>query len=44
MSEPIEKEKYIPTPEELKGESWEYCYTNPIVLPPRQDNEPPNSQ
>ena len=26
--------KYIPTPAELIGESWEYCYGNPSVIGP----------
>ena len=32
-----EKEKYIPTPEEIKGDSWGYCYgtdgAQPIMTP-----------
>jgi hypothetical protein len=26
--------KYIPTPEELAGDSWMYCYGQPVVIPP----------
>ena len=33
------EEQYIPTPEELKGNSWNYCYGNEasVVLPPPQE-------
>ena len=27
-------EAYVPTPEELAGNTWEYCYGQPVVLPP----------
>ena len=28
-----EKEQYIPTKEELAGESWNYCYSQSFVMP-----------
>jgi hypothetical protein len=34
MSETDEQEPYVPTPEELVGESHGYCYGQPVVLPP----------
>jgi hypothetical protein len=38
-----EKEPYTPTAEELKGESYEYCYGQPFVIPrpPPPEEEPP---
>lgn len=29
--------KYEPSPEELKGESWAYCYGQQVVIPPPQE-------
>jgi hypothetical protein len=34
-----EKEPYVPTPEELKGESWAYCYGCPPVIAPPPTEE-----
>ena len=33
------KPKYIPTAEELKGESWEYCYSQQTVIGPPLDDD-----
>jgi hypothetical protein len=40
MSE--EKEPYIPTKEELAGESWNYCYSQSFVMPPLISEEKKN--
>ena len=35
------KEPYVPTPEELVGESFAYCYSdNSVILPPEVKDAP----
>jgi hypothetical protein len=42
MNKPKPVEKYIPIPEELVGESWEYCFGSGsgVLLPPKDDEHP----
>ena len=32
-------EPYVPTPEELVGESWMYCYGQPVVFGPPPETD-----
>jgi hypothetical protein len=34
-----QQEPYVPTPEELQGESWAYCYGQQVVIPPPQEEK-----
>ncbi len=30
-------DRYVPTPEELEGNSWQACYGQPVVIPPPEE-------
>lgn len=37
-----EKPPYVPTAEELRGNTWAYCYGQPVVIEPPKEEDPPH--
>jgi len=38
----VRQDKYIPTPEEVRGNSWNYCYGVDAPILPPVAQEPPD--